>query len=172
MAHPAQKAFFESVKEKYPEAFKGVRVLDCGSLNVNGKLKDLFEDSSYVGIDIVPGDNVDMVKSVAQFKADMFGAKYDTIISGEMLEHDENWKQDIQNMIDMLRPGGLLAVSCAGKGRPEHGTRRTGNEWGTNPDYYRNVTREDVKPFMDQFNDWKIIENENDQDTYFYGIKK
>lgn len=179
MAHAAQHRFFERVKGLYLELFIGTKVLDCGSLDVNGSFRDLFEKCEYVGIDIAPGNGVDIVASVAQFNDQYFNTpaefqpkKFDVIVSGEMLEHDETWKEDIQHMIDMLRPGGLLAFSCAGRGRAEHGTTRTGNVWGTSPDYYRNLEKSDIEPFYDQFSEHAAFENEVDKDLYFYGIKK
>lgn len=42
MAHKEQKEFFDSVREKYPQYFKEVKVIDLGSLDVNGSLKELF----------------------------------------------------------------------------------------------------------------------------------
>lgn len=177
MAHAAQHRFFERVKGLYLELFIGTKVLDCGSLDVNGSFRDLFELGEYTGIDIAAGNGVDWVGSVADYKKYMDGLEiktpyYDVIVSGEMLEHDETWKEDIQHMIDMLRPGGLLAFSCAGKGRAEHGTARTGNVWGTSPDYYRNLEKSDIEPFYDQFSESAAFENEVDKDLYFYGIKK
>ncbi len=187
MAHLAQRRFFERVKGLYLELFIGTKVLDCGSLDVNGSFRDLFDRCEYIGIDIAPGKGVDWVGSVADFirhlddgairsgsDSQLLTAvkKFDVIVSGEMLEHDETWQEDIQHMIDMLRPGGLLAFSCAGKGRPEHGTARTGNQWGTSPDYYRNLEKSDIKPFYSQFSEHAIFENDVDKDLYFYGIKK
>lgn len=179
MAHKAQQQFFENVKGLYPEHFEG-EALDCGSLDVNGSLAGMFHGSKYTGIDIAPGKNVHVVASVEKYFSDNFTNDdpvlnmplFDTIVSGEMLEHDEFWKEDFQRMIDMLKPGGLLAMSCAGKDRPEHGTTRTGNVWGTSNDYYRNIEKSDLEPFFDQFSEYDCMENRVDKDTYFYGIKK
>lgn len=180
MAHKAQRQFFEKVKDEHFELFIGSKVLDCGSLNVNGSFKDLFSSCEYLGIDIVPGLDVDLVTSVNEYKTKHHDGHdpvfpigyYDVVVSGEMLEHSETWKRDIQDMIDMVRVGGLFAFSCAGRDRPEHGTRRTGNTWGTSPDYYRNLERSDMKPFFDQFETYECLENTIDHDLYFYGIKK
>jgi len=180
MAHEAQHKFFEKVKDDYLEFFIGTKVLDCGALNVNGSFRDLFSSCDYTGIDIVAGKDVDHVTSVHDWKTKKHDGEipqwpvghYDVVVSGEMLEHSETWEEDIQDMIDMLRPGGLLAFSCAGKDRPEHGTRKTGNVWGTSPDYYRNLEKHDVNPFFGQFETCECIENTRDHDLYFYGIKK
>ena len=48
MAHAEQKEFMTSVKERFPEKFVNCRVLDIGSLDINGSIKELFENSEYV----------------------------------------------------------------------------------------------------------------------------
>jgi len=169
MAHKEQRDFFQSVKDKFPEYFSNKTVLDFGSLDVNGSLKDLFTDCNYTGIDIVSGKNVDVISTAHEYQ----GQSADVVTSGEMLEHDEYWKQSLQNMYDKCNPGGLIAISCAGKDRPEHGTRRSdGNEWGTG-DYYRNIEPKDIKTVYkkEMFSEVHYEENANSKDTYFYGIK-
>lgn len=42
MAHGAQRVFFEKVREEFPEFFSGQRVLEVGSLNINGTVRDFF----------------------------------------------------------------------------------------------------------------------------------
>ena len=50
MAHTNQILYCESVKAKYPQFFKGVKVLDIGSLDINGSNRYLFENSDYLGM--------------------------------------------------------------------------------------------------------------------------
>lgn len=171
MAHHQQKEFMDKVKSIFPSNFKNVTVIDCGSLDVNGSFKDLFEDSVYIGVDIVNGGNVDIVSKTHELD---FSDKFNTVVSGEMLEHDEFWEKSLKKMYDMCVSGGLIAITCAGKNRPEHGTLRTGSVWGTSEDYYKNLTPEDFKTvFKDEmFSDVHYEEHENPSDTYFYGIKK
>jgi len=170
MAHQEQQQFFSMVKGISPGNFKGVKVIDCGSLYVNGSLKDYFEDSEYLGVDIVAGRNVNLVSPVHKLE---FNNEFDTVISGEMLEHDEFWKQSLQKMYDMCKSGGLIAISCAGKDRPEHGTTRTGIIWGTSNDYYMNLEPSHIKAVYkpEMFTEMHISENHTSKDTYFYGIK-
>ena len=61
MAHTNQILYCESVKTKYPQFFKNVKVLDIGSLDINGSNRYLFEDCDYLGIDVGEGRNVDLV---------------------------------------------------------------------------------------------------------------
>jgi hypothetical protein len=179
MAHPAQRQFFEKVKAKFPENFKSVSALDFGSLDINGTLKDLFEYSDYKGIDIHAGPNVDIVSAADKLNRAENGLNLvDTIVSGEMLEHDEFWFQSLMNMYAMLKDGGLMAISAAGSTRPEHGTKRTtgdGNLWGTSPDYYNNMCKGKFGEFIDAINSKKPFKDlyleDNGLDIYFYAIK-
>lgn len=172
MAHKEQKDFFDKVKQLYPKKFRNVVAVDCGSLNVNGTLRDMFTDSQYTGVDIVAGPNVDIVMPVYQLS---LVEDVDTVVSGEMLEHSEYYKEDLRTMYAMLRSGGLLAISAAGEGREEHGTLKTGALWGTSSDYYRNIVEDDFRSIFnlnEEFIYWRIEENSISKDIYFYGIKK
>jgi autotransporter strand-loop-strand O-heptosyltransferase len=182
MAHPQQRRFCESVKAKYPQYFKNKKVLDIGSLDVNGCNRDLFEDCNYIGIDLGEGKNVDIIAAGNTY--DGPDNYFDTIISTEVFEHDMFYPQTIQNVMRMLKPGGLFVFTCAATGRPEHGTRRTdlysapllsgvSDEWA---DYYKNLEKEDIEVingFKDNFIDGKFSRGSrpDPDDLYFYGIK-
>ena len=169
MAHKAQRDFFERVKVQFPAFFEDKKVLDCGSLDINGSLKDLFTGGEYAGADIHEGPNVDIVSATHELPYDN---ELDVVISAEMLEHDEHWKASLQHMYKMLKPGGLLIISAASEGREEHGTK--GLNWGTSPDYYGNISEKHFKAAFDlekQFKDRYMEYNPVDKDIYFYGFK-
>lgn len=171
MAHPEQRQFFERLRGRFPGQFYGARVIDCGSLDVNGTIQDLFIGGAYLGVDIHPGRNVHLVHPVHTLP---FVEVFDTVVSGEMLEHSEHWVADMTTMYRMLRAGGLLALTMAGPGRPEHGTRATGADWGTGPDYYRNLSPDDVRGVLPEtlFTECEYLFNPTPCDTYFWGIKR
>ncbi len=180
MAHLEQKQFFEKVKNIKPEHFRNVRVLDIGSLDINGNLRSEFQNSIYVGVDVYHGRNVDVVGKGHEVKFDYL---FDTVISAECFEHDMFYNLTIKNMYDHLRSGGLFAFTCASTGRPEHGTRRSkpedaplltsmGTEWS---DYYKNLTEEDIREVIDVdalFSEYHFEYNDVAKDLYFYGIKR
>jgi SAM-dependent methyltransferase len=180
MAHTEQIDFCTSVKALYPEHFKGVRVLDIGSLDINGNNRYLFEDCEYTGIDIGEGKNVDQVVSGHKFKSD---TQFDVIISTECFEHDKHYAETLRNAYNLLKVGGLLLFSCAAPGRPEHGTTRTSpKDSPFTTDYYKNLDKNDIVnslcvsgcSHMDEvFTTYKFKTRSTfPQDLYFYGIKK
>ena len=184
MAHTEQRNFCKSVKAKYPDFFKNKKVLDIGSLDINGSNRDLFENCDYTGLDVGEGKNVDIISIGHLFNGP--DNHFDTIISTEVFEHDMFYEETIKNVMRMLKPGGLFLFTCGAPGRPEHGTRRCGafcaplllevsEEWA---DYYKNLTPDDFKviskfneTFPDCYFEIKDTDIEIPSDLYFYGIK-
>lgn len=176
MAHPEQATFCTSVKTKYPQYFNNVNVLDIGSLDINGNNRYLFENYTYVGVDLGEGRNVDVVSKGHEYKP---GIQYDVVISTECFEHDQHWQDTILNCIELTKPGGMFMFTCATTGRQEHGTSRTTPQ--DSPfthtmfsNYYRNLTEHDVRQipgFDENFSEFGFSTNNNTKDLYFYGIK-
>lgn len=184
MAHKEQRDFCFRVKNIYPDFFKNKKVLDIGSLDVNGNNRELFEDCSYIGLDVGEGKNVDVISPGHLYDApDKF---FDVIISTEVFEHDMFYEKTITNIMRMLKDNGLFLFTCAAPGRPEHGTRRCGEEcaplliqiseeWA---DYYKNLDPEDIKKisnfeqtFPDGVFELRTSDIDIPSDLYFYGIK-
>jgi SAM-dependent methyltransferase len=178
MAHLQQKDFVSNLKYKIPTFFKSKKVLEVGSLNINGTVRDLFETCEYIGIDLDNGPDVDVVCEGQKYDAP--DDSFDVVCSLECFEHNPYWEETFLNMVRMCRPGGLVFFTCATEGRPEHGTARTSSidspftvnlGW----DYYRNLTEQDFKEkfiFEDHFEYYYFSTNEESHDLYFYGILK
>lgn len=178
MAHAQQREFLQKVVELFPKNFTGVKVLEVGSLNINGTVRDFFTDCNYIGIDVGAGIGVDIVMS----GHDYFGPdnSFDTIISCECFEHNPHWHATFRNMYRMTKPAGLIVMTCATDGRPEHGTTRTSPHespltiskgW----DYYRNLNVSDFTDLMDiqsMFSEHIFITDHRHHDLYFWGVKK
>ena len=177
MAHPEQVNFCSKVKNKFPDLFKNTCVLDIGSLDINGNNRYLFENCSYIGVDVGDGKNVDYVCRGHEFRPNK---QYGVVISTECFEHDQHWKETIQNCVNLTKSGGIFLFTCATTGRQEHGTTRTTPQ--DSPfthslfnDYYMNLTEDDILDvpfFLDYFTDYKFSTNTHTKDLYFYGIKK
>jgi SAM-dependent methyltransferase len=178
VSHPEQLGFFRAVASANADVIKGGRILEIGSYDVNGTIRDIFAGSDqYVGVDLTPGPGVDRVGY--GHEVDDADASFDLAISGECFEHDPMWRQTFTNMTRLTRPGGLVAFSCASRGRPEHGTRRSDTTLspGTQAvglDYYRNLVADDFAdlPLDDWFQEWRFWYLPTNFDLYFAGVKR
>ena len=182
MAHPDQWLWCDKIKEEHPSYFKNKRVLDIGALDVNGNNRYLFDDCEYVGLDVVPGPNVDVVSIAHMYRP---SEPFDVVLSTNALEHDLYWRQTLCAMLTLLKPSGLLFFSTCSTW-PEHGTKRTtpghsgtsqmGPEW---ENYFRNFSEMDLYENIDwnQFYKWGIslenaITDGVHMDLRFWGVKK
>jgi hypothetical protein len=179
MAHLAQQVFLTSLKNKFQERFSNCSVLDIGSLDINGNNRYLFNNYKYIGVDVGPGKNVDVISKGHEYNSDEL---YDIVISTECFEHDMYYVETIKNCIRLTKPNGLFTFTCASTGRAEHGTKRTKpqdaplilelGEWG---DYYKNLTEQDIREIFNPeelFSEFYFEYNPNAFDLYFWGIKK
>lgn len=176
MSHPAQFEFIGLAKRLFPQMFTGTTVLEIGSLDVNGSVRGFFSDCTYLGLDIGPGPGVDLVCAGQDFGAP--GGSFDVAVSCEVMEHNPFWEATLANMIRLLRPGGLLIVSCATRGRPEHGTART--DARSSPltvsqgwNYYRNLSARAIRRQVDlsQLGAHGFAVNLDAWDLYLLGVK-
>lgn len=197
MSHSYQREFISMVKNKNKSFFTNKKVLEVGSLNINGTMRDFFSNCDYTGIDVGKGKDVDIVCSGHEYDAP--NESYDVTTSGECFEHNPHWAETFANMVRMTKSGGLIFFTCATTGRPEHGTTRTSPSkspltiekgW----DYYRNLDEDDFRgSFNESFDDIfetyefhstvaekptnfvKKLKKSNhafSKDLYFWGIKK
>jgi len=182
MAHKAQIDFFNRVKEKFPNYFNNVSVLDIGSMDLNGNNRFLFKNYSYIGVDLMIGNNVDVVSKGHEYNPNVL---FDVVISSECFEHDMYYKETILNCVRLTKPKGLFTFSCASTGRLEHGTSRC-HAWASPishvifNEHYKNLTETDIREFLncdEMFSEYYFEYNPNgpspnEGDLYFWGIKK
>ena len=55
MSHREQIDWVANLKNKFPDRFSKVKVLEVGTLNINGTIRDFFVDSQHTGIDVGAG---------------------------------------------------------------------------------------------------------------------
>lgn len=172
--HKNVAEFVKAVKWHRPNYFNSGRVLECGSLDINGSNKPFFEGCEYTGIDIVDGKNVNIVTRVHEF-IPKISSFYDVVISTEMLEHDKYYAESLEAMFRLLKIGGLLIVTAAGEGREEHGTRnRLPKDSPLTNDYYANVTVDMLQKGLNfsKFSWFTVNYQLEFGDIQFAGIKK
>lgn len=161
--HPAARNF---VAEWAGTLAQG-SVLEIGSLDVNGSVRDLFPWADpYVGLDVTPGPGVDIVADATTWQPDR---EYDVVVCTEVLEHVEDWRGILQIIYKALRREGILILTCATLGRAPHGqhgaTSPTENEW------YRNVAASEfLDEIFPEFSSYELRITEG-FDLQFAGIR-
>lgn len=170
MAHEEQRRFFREMQDRFPYAFRDVSVLEVGSLNINGTVRDFFTDCEYVGVDVVDGPGVDRV--VAGQDLDYVDNWFDVVVSAECFEHNAHWVETFDRMADIA--GKYVFLTCASEGRAEHGTHDSlpHESPGTN-DYYRNLVAQDFENEFDMkamFAAYEFTYNPSSCDLYFWGV--
>ena len=177
MSHPQQQSYVESVTRLYPDSFINKKVLEVGSLDLNGSVRRFFKECEYIGSDVGEGVGVDVVCEGQKYDAP--DNTFDTSISCECFEHNPFWKETFLNMIRMTKPNGIVVMTCATTGRAPHGITSDGPEhspltvkigW----EYYQNLTEQDFSCFdLDSlFSTYKFSIGKEMNDLYFYGVKK
>jgi SAM-dependent methyltransferase len=178
VSHPEQLGFFRAVASANRTLVEASRIIEVGSYDVNGTVRDVFAGhGQYVGVDLTEGPGVDRVGY--GHEVDDPDGSFDLAISGECFEHDPKWRETFENMVRLTRPGGLVAFTCASRGRPEHGTQRSDGSLspGTQAvglDYYRNLVADDFAafPLADWFGSWRFWYLSTSFDLYFAGVRK
>ena len=98
-----------------------IRILDLGSQDVNGSYRTLFSKPKwrYVGADMAPGKNVDVVlRNPYRWKEIASGAA-DVVISGQAFEHIRYFWITMLEITRVLKPGGICCILAPSSG-PEH----------------------------------------------------
>lgn len=178
MAHVEQLAFVNILSTQIYEHRNFLDILEIGSYDVNGSIRQYFKNSNYIGVDLIEGKGVDVIGD--GHILDYPDERFDMVISCESFEHNPYWKETFLNMIRMTKKGGLVVFTCATTDRPEHGTTRTSSidSPGTiemNWDYYKNLEKVDfikeIPDFNHHFNRHLFMTNSQSKDLYFIGIK-
>lgn len=175
MSHPQQMDFIQSVKDKFPELFSNSRILEIGSLDINGSIRRFFTDCFYIGVDIAEGPGVDVVALGNEL--DFSSETFDMVISCECFEHNPFWWETFLNMIRMSK--GIVVFTCATEGRQEHGTTASNPECSpltveAGWNYYQNLTVDDFAslPLDEIFSRYEFTVNRESCDLYFWGDKR
>lgn len=179
--HKEQTDFVTKIKKQNPEYFENKKILDIGSWDINGNNRHLFTNCDYRGVDLAEGENVDIISLAHELSFPPH--HFDTIISTEMLEHDPYFYRSIPKMFSLLKPNGLLLITCAGIKRHIHGTisvapaanLATVKNMHFFKNYYRNILKEDLTHLLNpdaNFSAYTLSLENNDTDLYFYGIKR
>jgi hypothetical protein len=125
-----------TILAKRPSALR--RVLEVGSATLHGQPspRDIFqapvrgEVPEYIGLDWRKDHNVDVVglahKTIPTLwkpspaTGNAGSLRFGVVICCQVLEHDPHWKRTVQESIAALWADGVLLLTWAGPGTPEH----------------------------------------------------
>lgn len=117
-----------------------IDVIEIGSRNINGTVRPLFPNARWVGIDLHPGPDVDVVCDMRDYAPP---DSVDLVVCCEVFEHAEPWRQMISQAQSWLKPGGRMIITCAGPGRLPHshidGCQLRSGE------YYGNISADELR---------------------------
>lgn len=151
--HSSVYAFFR--KHVVGNEFIGKNVIEVGSMNVNGGLREEIEamgPCSYMGTDMRAGPGVDYVAPAADISKHWGEGYFGALICTEMLEHAEDWRASIDAMKAAMAPGAVIYLTTRGPGYPRHGY----------PDDFWRFTVADMKRI---FADFEILVCEADPEA-------
>jgi SAM-dependent methyltransferase len=174
MSHAQQQYFCKLVEKNFFER-KKISILEIGSYNVNGTIRDIFVNQKYIGVDVKKGPCVDIVYDGQNLD---IKDKFDLSISCECFEHNPFYLENFKKMIELTKNDGVVVFTCASLFRKEHGTTRTTSadspgsmeKW----DYYKNLFKKDFEKKIDMnktFYKYQFYYNLFSDDLYFIGIK-
>ena len=138
------------IKDTYLNPNEELKILDVGSFDKTGTYNYgliLNEDKwTYQGVDLIEGNNVDIVVENGYDWQEIEDESYDVIISGQAFEHIEFFWLTLEQIKRILKPGGLFCLIVPSTG-PVH----------KNPyDCYR--FREDSMTSMAKYINFNVIE--------------
>jgi SAM-dependent methyltransferase len=143
------------------------RVVEVGSRNVNGSIRELVDAATYVGIDLEDGPGVDVVADCRFWEPPW---KASLVLCCEVLEHAEDPQSVVDTCIGYLKPGGRLVLTCAGPGRAPH----SGHDGGPVVDeHYGNIEPDALEKWLAE--DLEAVRVEYRAipcDVYATGIKR
>ena len=95
-----------------PRATRPLVIVDLGSQDIRGSYRAIFDRPPwrYVGVDIVPGKNVELVIRDPYNWRELKSHSVDVLISGQTFEHTEFFWETAGEIERILKPNGLCCI--------------------------------------------------------------
>jgi len=92
------------------------KILEIGSCNVNGGLRDLCPSGSeWIGVDIAPGPGVDIVLENPH-KLPFSDETFDVVLSSSVFEHTDFFWELFKEKCRCVKPGGYIYINAPSAG--------------------------------------------------------
>lgn len=117
--HDTAIKYSEQFSKVYLSHKNNLKILDLGSLDVNGSVKKFFQEKHrYIGMDLVSGKNVDIVMK-DPYKIPFEDSSVDVVLSTSCFEHSEMFWLVFNEILRVLKPNGLFYLNAPSNG-PYH----------------------------------------------------
>jgi SAM-dependent methyltransferase len=127
-------------------------IIEVGSYNVNGSFRDILmkmKPLSYIGVDIVKGPYVDEICNICELNTKFKDKQFDVVVCTEVIEHVNDWRSAIINLINITKVGGIMLLTSRSKGFGIHNF--PGDYW-----------RYEIEDIEYIFKEWEILQLCND----------
>jgi SAM-dependent methyltransferase len=119
--HPSSQLKMQAFRDVYlTGSATQCRVLDVGSMahELQDTYRPLFDGPGYdyVGLDLEPGSNVDIVPADPYQWAEIPDNSFDAVITGQMLEHNPFFWITLAEITRVTKPGGLVCIIAPSAG--------------------------------------------------------
>lgn len=150
--HISSYEHMQDLASRYLDPSRPIHVVDVGSFDVNGSYRPIFERAGwrYTGLDLEPGNNVDIVLS-SPYRFPLATRSVDVVVSGQAFEHIEYFWISWLEMLRVLKPGGLIFLIAPSRGY-EH--RYPQDCWRFYPDAWRALARFGACDLVEAHTDW------------------
>ena len=131
--HDSALESFTNFKNTYldPRKDKSISVVEIGSLAVNSSIKNIVQnDFKYTGVDIIKGENVDIVLN-DPYKFPFEDGTIDAIISISTFEHTEFFWLTYLEILRVLKSDGLFFLNAPSNSKFH---RHSTDNWRFYPD--------------------------------------
>jgi hypothetical protein len=140
--HQSSLDKMKAFRDKYLHNREGEKliILDLGSQDINGTYKPIFDSLNwkYLGVDMTPGKNVDIVLNNPYIWKEVKTETIDIFISGQAFEHIEFFWMTMLEVSRVLKPQGLCCIIAPSSG-DEH--RYPVDCWRFYPDGFSALSR-------------------------------
>ena len=152
----------QQVKELPPRR----NVVEFGGLDINGSVRSLFADASYVSVDPQAGRGVDVVMDALDYIPE---TSIDTVVCCEVLEHAEQAAELVAHAADILAPGGVLLITAACDPRTPHSAVDGGHM--REGEFYQNIDPNSLSMWLGyHFGRVDVVVNERRGDVYAIAV--
>lgn len=122
--HDSSKRIMDDFFDRYILGRENISILDLGSQVVDGNIQNsyrhIFEEKKivgkYVGVDMVEGDNVDIVLKNPYDWKEIKSKSFDFVICGQVFEHVEFFWITLMEIRRVLKVGGKCCIIAPSSG--------------------------------------------------------